>query len=219
MEAEPVEVITTHKIGKRERKRTCGGRWKQIIWWDDPNDHAHSLLDNKPLGETNTYGTSFISGFIDHSFMAIHHSAPHCPFDEWLIRLLILTGPSSNMCLFFNRLFFQRPCLQLPLCWPYYRTGHHYTKMSKRMRELWLAQTGARPQCDELLAHTPVPDGYDRARYKGSGLSSHLRLHLTKIKQEKPNKCCRWLGSIFQAWLAWLSAESTFLLHLDQVHV
>lgn len=72
-------------------------------------------------------------------------------------------------------------------------------KCRKRMRELWLAQTGAQPQCDELLAHTPVPHGYDRARYKGSGLSSHLRLHLTKIKQEKPNKCCRWLGRISQS--------------------
>lgn len=99
------------------------------------------------------------------------------------------------MCLFFNRLFFQRPCLQLPLCWPYYCTGHHYTKMLKRMRELWLAQTAAQLQFDELLAHTSVPDGYDQARYEGSGLSSHLRLHLAKIKQEKLNKCCRWLGS------------------------
>lgn len=70
------------------------------------------------------------------------------------------------------------------------------------MRELRLAQTGEQPRFDELLAHTPVPDGYDQARYKGSGLSSHLRLHLTKIKQEKPNKCCRWLGSISQSLIA-----------------
>ncbi len=117
------------------------------------------------------------------------------------------------MCLFLNRLVFQRPCLQLPLHWPYYHTGHHYTKMSKRMRELRLAQTGAQPQFDELLARTPVPDGYNQAHYKGSGLSSHLRPHLTKIKQEKLNKCCRWLGTISQS-LTGLTFK--FLLHLTK---
>lgn len=61
------------------------------------------------------------------------------------------------------------------------------TKMLKGVRELWLAQTGARPQLDELLAHGPLPDGYDQAHYRGSGSPSHLRVQLTEIKQEKTN--------------------------------
>lgn len=84
------------------------------------------------------------------------------------------------------------------------------------MRELWLAQTGAQPQLDELLARTPVPDGYDQTRYKGSGLSSHLRLHLTKMKKKRQT-------NVVAAWREYLkgqidSTTSTFLLHLEQVH-
>lgn len=87
--------------------------------------------------------------------------------------------------------------------------------MSERMRELWLAETRAQPWFDEFLAHTE-PDGYDQARYKGSGSSSHSRLHLTKIKQEKPNKCRLWLESSSKS-LAGLT--SAFPLHLNQVYV
>lgn len=83
------------------------------------------------------------------------------------------------------------------------------------MRELWLAETRAQAWFDEFLAHTE-PDGYDQACYKGLSSSSHSRLYLTKIKQEKPNKCRLWLESSSKSLTCLTSA---FPLHLNQVYV
>lgn len=94
---------------------------------------------------------------------AIRHSAPRCP-----VRLPTRTGPVSGACLFSNGLFFQRPCLQLPPRWPHYRTGQ---RRRGGRGEPWLAQTGARPPRDEFAGSRR------RARYEGSGSSSHLRLN------------------------------------------